>query len=187
MASAWRAQIDSVGDDLTHWSAHGTSITNAPTKGWPLASASEAAIVVAGYLGFVLLGSMVMRAIPGDGIKFPAASFAYNIAQMVLCSYMCVEAALLAHKHGYRLVCNDFVEERPPLAPLLWVFYVSKVLDFADTFFIIAGKRWRQLSFLHVYHHATIFSMYWLNLNVNYDGGRPPSHRRSPPSRPERM
>merc|ERR1711988_1464981 len=46
----------------------------------------------------------------------------------------------------------------------------SKILDFMDTFFIVTGKKWTQLSFLHVYHHATIFLFYWLNLHVNYDG-----------------
>ena len=52
----------------------------------------------------------------------------------------------------------------------LWLFYASKVLDFVDTFFIVIGKKWKQLSFLHVYHHTTIFLFYWLNLHVNYDG-----------------
>ena len=32
-----------------------------------------------------------------------------------------------------------------------------QVLDFMDTIFIILGKKWKQLSFLHVYHHITIF------------------------------
>jgi elongation of very long chain fatty acids protein 4 len=53
---------------------------------------------------------------------------------------------------------------------LLWLFYVSKVFDFFDTLFIILGKKTAQLSFLHVYHHVTIFLVYWLNLNAGYDG-----------------
>ena len=56
------------------------------------------------------------------------------------------------------------------MANVLWLFYASKVLDFVDTFFIVIGKKWKQLSFLHVYHHTTIFLFYWLNLHVNYDG-----------------
>lgn len=32
-----------------------------------------------------------------------------------------------------------------------------QILDFMDTVFIILKKSWRQLSFLHVYHHTTIF------------------------------
>ena len=56
------------------------------------------------------------------------------------------------------------------MGKLLYIFYISKILDFADTFFIIAEKRWAQLSFLHVYHHFSIFLFYWLNINVGYDG-----------------
>jgi elongation of very long chain fatty acids protein 4 len=68
------------------------------------------------------------------------------------------------------LPCEPFNATNPPIAPLLWLFYVSKVFDFADTVFIILGKKWNQLSFLHVYHHVTIFLVYWLNLNAGYDG-----------------
>ena len=43
------------------------------------------------------------------------------------------------------------------MANVLWLFYMSKILDFMDTVFIVLGKKWEQLSFLHVYHHTTIF------------------------------
>merc|ERR1711937_1103642 len=75
-----------------------------------------------------------------------------------------------ARRHDYDLVCNSFKSENPPVANVLWLFYVSKILDFVDTFFIVIGKKWKQLSFLHVYHHTTIFLFYWLNSNVFYDG-----------------
>lgn len=39
-----------------------------------------------------------------------------------------------------------------------------------DTFTIVLQKRWRQLSFLHVYHHTSVFLFYWLNLRRGYDG-----------------
>lgn len=89
----------------------------------------------------------------------------------MLCSYMCIEAGVRAFSAGYTLIpCNPFNHERPPIGFILYVFYLSKVLDFMDTFFIIAEKKWKQLSFLHVYHHTTIFLFYWLNINVGYDG-----------------
>lgn len=45
-----------------------------------------------------------------------------------------------------------------------------QVLDFLDTFFIIARGSWSQLSFLHVYHHASIFLTWWLVTVAAYDG-----------------
>lgn len=38
----------------------------------------------------------------------------------------------------------------------IFVHYLSKFLDLFDTIFIVLKKKDRQLSFLHVYHHATI-------------------------------
>lgn len=84
--------------------------------------------------------------------------FTYNMVQVMLCSYMCIEAGVRAYMAGYScLPCNAFDFKNPPITFILYVFYLSKILDFFDTFFIIAEKRWKQLSFLHVYHHTSIF------------------------------
>ena len=45
------------------------------------------------------------------------------------------------------------------MSRVLYVFYVSKILDFADTMFMIFRRKWIQLSFLHLYHHASIFTV----------------------------
>lgn len=84
--------------------------------------------------------------------------FAYNMVQVMLCSYMCIEAGIRAYSAGYRLLpCNEFNQQNPPIGFIIYVFYLSKILDFLDTVFIILEKRWKQLSFLHVYHHTSIF------------------------------
>ena len=121
------------------------------------------------YLAFVGIGSQVMKSMPAID-PYPI-KFIYNVSQIMLCSYMTIEALLLAHRSGYTFVpCNEYHQEAPKIANLLWLFYVSKIWDFWDTIFIVLGKKWRQLSFLHVYHHTTIFLFYWLNINVCYDG-----------------
>lgn len=45
-----------------------------------------------------------------------------------------------------------------------------QVLDFVDTAFIIIKGNWRQFSFLHIFHHFSIFAFYWLNTYAGYDG-----------------
>jgi len=85
---------------------------------------------------------------------------------------MTVEAGMVAYRSGYSIFtpCNPYNASDPPVGNLLWLFYVSKIWDFWDTIFIILNKKWKQLSFLHVYHHTTIFLFYWLNSHVCYDG-----------------
>ncbi|PON76037.1 ELO family [Parasponia andersonii] len=56
-----------------------------------------------------------------------------------------------------------------PSGPLFFwaqVFYLSKVLEFGDTLLIILGGSIRRLSFLHVYHHATVVVMCYLWLRT---------------------
>lgn len=58
---------------------------------------------------------------------------------------------------NYTFICNPFDGKATGMALVLWVFYTSKVLDFFDTIFMVLRGKWRQLSFLHVYHHTSIF------------------------------
>jgi GNS1/SUR4 family len=138
-------------------------------QGWPFTDFPTAFNIALAYLLFVFVGSMIMKAGVPAIDPYPI-KFIYNVSQIILCSYMTIEAGLLAYRNNYSFMpCNVYDTETPPLAKLLWLFYVSKIWDFWDTIFIVLGKKWRQLFFLHVYHHTTIFLFYWLNSHVNYD------------------
>jgi len=93
--------------------------------------------------------------------------FIYNVSQIFICAHMTVDAGLLIYRYGHSTI-PDSTEQ--PLSFLIWLFYISKAWDFMDTVFIVLEKRQRQLSFLHVYHHAGTFLLYWFNANVIYDG-----------------
>jgi len=162
--------MDSIGDAVLTW-ADPESKFRGYTEGWPLTDFRTAATIAIAYVMFVLVGSMVMSRPSIPAFDPYPVKFIYNVSQIMLCAYMTVEAILLAYRSGYTLLpCNNYSASNPPLANLLWMFYASKVWDFWDTIFIVLGKKWKQLSFLHVYHHTTIFLFYWLNSHVNYDG-----------------
>jgi elongation of very long chain fatty acids protein 4 len=161
--------MDSIGDAILSW-ADPESKFRGYTEDWPLASFSTAGSIAIAYVTFVVIGSAVMKSGVPAIDPYPL-KFIYNVSQIMLCAYMTIEAGLLAWRNGYTfLPCNNFDTVNPPVANLLWMFYASKVWDFWDTIFIVLGKKWKQLSFLHVYHHTTIFLFYWLNSHVNYDG-----------------
>lgn len=161
--------MDSIGEAILVWADPGNRFRGY-TEGWPLTDFRTAASIAFVYVGFVVFGSMIMKLGVPAMDPYPI-KFIYNVSQIMLCAYMTIEAFLLAYRNDYSVVpCNNMDAENPPIANLLWLFYISKVWDFWDTIFIILGKKWRQLSFLHVYHHTTIFLFYWLNSHVNYDG-----------------
>jgi elongation of very long chain fatty acids protein 4 len=172
LLAQWESFAVSISDTIVNWArpAHHAGIAS-PMASWPLASGYSAFSIAFGYLAFVFVFSSLMKAIGTKIGGLYGFKFLYNICQVMLCSYMCIESGVQAWKAGYTLMpCEPFKHVNPPIGFVLYVFYLSKILDFADTFFIIAECRWKQLSFLHVYHHFSIFLFYWLNLNVGYDG-----------------
>ena len=48
------------------------------------------------------------------------------------------------------------------MAKYVWLFYVSKIFEFTDTIIMVLKKNDRQITFLHVYHHFSIFMIWWL-------------------------
>ena len=49
------------------------------------------------------------------------------------------------------------------------LYYASKLLEMFDTVFFILRKKNNQLTFLHVYHHSTMFGLWWIG--VKYVAG----------------
>lgn len=179
--------IMDLGDSIIRWANPDLDAQNAVTKDWPLARLDHAAIIVGAFLVWVLFGlflkkmagskstpdkpegkSSVLQKISAEPIVL--IQMLYNPCQVLLCGYMIKEAILEYRQQNYSPICNPFLQGESGMARVLWVFYVSKVFDFFDTFFIVLRGKWSKLSFLHVYHHASIFLFYWLNINAGYDG-----------------
>lgn len=48
---------------------------------------------------------------------------------------------------------------------VLWWYYFSKLIEFMDTFFFILRKNNHQITFLHLYHHASMLNIWWFVMN----------------------
>ena len=148
------------------------------TLGWPLVSLDDAATVVLVYIAATFFGSRFMRGRqPSSGPALRYSMIMYNAFQVVLCAYMAGETARQFWLLNYRPICNNALVllpgkpfETTGMSDIMWIFYLSKVLDFCDTAFIVLRKKDRQLSFLHVFHHTSIFLVYYLQVAVAYNG-----------------
>ena len=38
----------------------------------------------------------------------------------------------------------------------VWLYYIQKYFEYLDTIFFVLRQSWRQVTFLHVYHHASV-------------------------------
>uniref|UniRef100_A0A3B4UK69 Elongation of very long chain fatty acids protein n=1 Tax=Seriola dumerili TaxID=41447 RepID=A0A3B4UK69_SERDU len=97
----------------------------------------------------------------------------YNFAMVCLSAYMFYEFTASSWSARYSLLCQPVDYSDSPLAMRMarvcWWFYFSKVIELSDTIFFILRKKNGQLTFLHVYHHATMIFNWWAG--VKYVAG----------------
>jgi len=137
-------------------------------------------ITAAYLLGIPLLMRMMRDREP---FQLKGVAAVHNAVLFFLSLYMAVETLRQAYRNfgwseRFTLWCNpndpspfsDRSGSAYGLARILWIHYVSKAYEFGDTVIMILKKNNRQVSFLHVYHHATTFFPVWF-LVVKYGPG----------------
>eukprot|EP01127_Copromyxa_protea_P017559 TRINITY_DN5372_c0_g1_i1.p1 TRINITY_DN5372_c0_g1~~TRINITY_DN5372_c0_g1_i1.p1 ORF type:complete len:158 (-),score=21.66 TRINITY_DN5372_c0_g1_i1:77-493(-) len=90
----------------------------------------------------------------------------YNLFLVLLSLWMTVEGFRNAIALNFSLVCNnvDFStnEASVGLSRVLYVFYLSKFVEFIDTIIMVLRKRNNQVTFLHLYHHFSMPCLWWI-------------------------
>ncbi|XP_075157147.1 very long chain fatty acid elongase F-like [Haematobia irritans] len=91
----------------------------------------------------------------------------YNVIQILLNSFICYEfLRYTVLNPDYSLTCEGYnPEDRRPMKMKIvrpvTLYYISKYLDWFDTIFFLLRKKNRQITFLHIYHHAImVFGTY---------------------------
>ena len=134
------------------------------TADWPLVASPIPTLMMSAT--YLLLVNWLPKVLKGRTLPVYYPVIAYNFALVLLNLYIVVEL-LLTTSH-YRWTCNpvDYSEDAGTLrtARAVWWVYISKLIEMLDTFFFIAKGNYRQLSFLHMYHHSTIFILWWLGV-----------------------
>jgi len=139
------------------------SLQDPRVREWPLMNPYHNLTLVVGYLFtiavLVLITKQLSKPLPTKYL----AMF-HNIFCTLLSLYMCVEIWRQAIIHRYN-VFSQSLDRTPtglPMVGVLWVFYASKVPEFMDTVLMALKKNYRQITFLHVYHHSSIFVIWWI-------------------------
>ncbi|NWI62947.1 ELOV2 protein, partial [Todus mexicanus] len=136
-------------------------------RGWFLLDSYLPTFFLTGaYLLCIWLGNKFMKNRPPFSLR--AHLIVYNLGITLLSFYMLVELILATWEGGYNLQCQNLHsagEADIRVAKVLWWYYFSKVIEFMDTIFFVLRKKSSQITFLHVYHHATMFNIWWCVLN----------------------
>ncbi|XP_075388482.1 very long chain fatty acid elongase 2 [Tenrec ecaudatus] len=118
------------------------------------------------YLLSIWLGNKYMKNRPALSLR--GILTLYNLGITLLSGYMLVELIGSSWAGGYSLQCQDLTsagEADVRVAKVLWWYYFSKLIEFLDTIFFVLRKKTSQITFLHVYHHASMFNIWWCVLN----------------------
>lgn len=143
------------------------------TKNWFLLNDNPIYIILIllGYYLIVWIGPKLMR----NRKPFELQTFMviYNSLLVVLSAYMVVEIIYSSYLIGYFSTGNPLCAKykyseayKDPkemrLANVLYIYFISKIFEFMDTFLMILRKKDNQVSFLHVYHHSSILFIWWI-------------------------
>eukprot|EP00873_Tetraselmis_striata_P045264 jgi/Tetstr1/465528/TSEL_010197.t1 len=133
---------------------------------WPLMDIRWPVAISLLYLLGIPVLTRVMR--DREPMQLKGVAAVHNAILFFLSLYMVTETLHQAYRNfgwGRRFSLCGY-----RLARVLWIHYVSKAYEFGDTLIMILKKNNRQVSFLHVYHHATTFFPVWF-LVVKYGPG----------------
>ncbi|XP_070492897.1 very long chain fatty acid elongase 4-like [Chironomus tepperi] len=90
----------------------------------------------------------------------------YNITMACVSLKIFITAVEFSYVLGHKFVCEPYKVSYHRLELKLlnnnWWYYISKIVEFSDTLFFILRKKNSQLSFLHIYHHSSIFFLCWI-------------------------
>ncbi|KAA8499293.1 Elongation of very long chain fatty acids protein 2 [Porphyridium purpureum] len=133
----------------------------------PLVSPSLFLFFFTFYIVFVALLCPLLALVRGDKnkpvtVRITGTKRVYNAFMVALSFYMGTKTLVLAAQGFDSVWCVPMTdgEHGKAMAWMAWIFTYSKVLEFFDSISMAIEGRWRQLSFLHTYHHVSIW-IYW--------------------------
>uniref|UniRef100_A0A8C2RVE0 Elongation of very long chain fatty acids protein 4 n=1 Tax=Capra hircus TaxID=9925 RepID=A0A8C2RVE0_CAPHI len=136
-------------------------------ENWPLMQSPLPTLCISTlYLLFVWLGPKWMK--DREPFQMRLVLILYNFGMVLLNLFIFRELFMGSYNAGYSYICqtvdySDNVHE-VRIAAALWWYFISKGIEYLDTVFFILRKKNNQVSFLHVYHHCTMFTLWWIGI-----------------------
>ena len=121
--------------------------------------------ITLGYILMSIYGPKLMK--PRKEVYLKPIIQLYNIFMIVINAYIVEEILVTSYnKHWF---CEPATKAISPeairLGKALWVYYLTKLVEYCDTLFFILRKKFSHVNFLHVYHHASMSVYLWLVVN----------------------
>ncbi|KAK7302439.1 hypothetical protein RJT34_13329 [Clitoria ternatea] len=153
---------------VVRWVVYEPGILNFSWKA-PYTRGSSPVFVFVWIMSYLSLTLILSRLpLPRPPLLKPITAL-HNLVLLLLSLLILIGSSLCLLTHTPSLWWSICIPPHtPPTGPLFfwaYIFYLSKFLELLDTLFIILSRSSRRLSFLHVYHHATVILMSYLWLH----------------------
>jgi len=148
-----------------HWFLESSGLGPAVAQTWPLVDDPRLVFAILAMYYVVILGGkrIMMNKKPFELFWY---SQIHNICMVAISAYMTIDFATQFYWRGYKFFNNpcDPSENGIGMARAIYIFYLSKIPEWNDTLIMILKKNFRHVSFLHLYHHGSIFIVCWLGV-----------------------
>jgi len=127
---------------------------------WPMVKdPAHPILACVAYYVIVWVLTWIMKRPGQEPLQLKLYSQVHNALMVVMSLYMGLEYIRCFFYYGLKLTGNNIRSDDDyiPLARIQWIFYLSKIPEWNDTFIMILKKNFRQVSILHLYHHGSIF------------------------------
>jgi elongation of very long chain fatty acids protein 4 len=166
-STSLRAELQVILEDPANFYNVVMSNSDPRVKDWMWMQSPFPTIVMATlYLLFVRVAPGYMK--DREPYQMKAFLFVFNTAIVVLNAYLSKEMIEGMFGAGYNWICTPMAYSYHPsqmkIARALWWYYMSKCIEFLDTVFFILRKKDSQVTFLHVYHHTSMFLLWWIGV-----------------------
>jgi len=149
---------------------HWMSFADKRVENWPLMSQPWSTLCIGvAYLAMCSLGPRAMapyKAFTGETLR--PCIVTYNLGVAGLNLYIALELLATSRLLKFSWLCEPVNYSDDPvavrIASALWWYYASKLIEMLDSVFFILKKKPEQLTFLHVYHHSTMFCLWWIGV-----------------------
>ncbi|CAG4986852.1 unnamed protein product [Parnassius apollo] len=160
------------------WQGYGYLVENAAdplSKNWFLVSSPLVLVVILAFYNYfcTTIGPSLME--NRKPLVFKNVLKAYNLFHIILSAYIFYEATVVMFFTDFNFFCQS-VHSSSDLNALrivsgVWWYYMAKLTELFDTVFFVLRKSYRQISFLHLYHHTVMAFASWLAVKF-YPGGQ---------------
>lgn len=139
------------------------------TKDWPLMEFNHVLYCCLGYLVLIFVGKAIMKNV--EKFELKGLRILHNGALTLFNFYLIAEMihqAVVSTGTLYHPIIRD--ERGLGMAKVLYLYYLSKIWEFMDTFIMVLRKSENQITVLHVYHHLSVTLIWWFDTKF-YPGG----------------